>query len=242
MKLISLNIEGFKHLDLVQPFLKNELADTICLMEAPQSFQNWFVAEGYQCTFAPMCLKIHSGEPYPEGILVATKLAHTAEVIPYFKPTTDIVTYDHKRRRETQNHFVLYFETDGINIATTHFTWNPKGEIADEYQTLDMKEMLQALEKKPAHVLCGDLNIPRNINTLYDVLKNKYHDNIPYQYYSSLDNELHRKGKAQEFKKLFDSFMVDYLFTQEPYETTDTRLVFGVSDHAAIVSNVSKRK
>ncbi len=240
MKLISLNVEGCLHLDLVKQFFENQEADTICLTESPEELTDWFDNLGYQQTFVPMCIKFHNGQPYQEGLLVASKASHQAEVIPYFTPTTEVVIYDHDKRRETQRHVVLYIETDEINIATTHFTWNPVGEIADDHQIEDMKNMLTALQPKPAHILCGDLNIPRKINHLYDDLTKYYIDNIPPEFNSSLDITLHRSGETPELKKLFDNFMVDYLFTQSPFVAENTKLVFGMSDHAAVVSNVYK--
>jgi hypothetical protein len=33
--------------------------------------------------------------------------------------------------------------------------------------------------------------------------------------------------------------MVDYVFSQPPYQVSDVALHFGVSDHAAVMANVS---
>lgn len=33
--------------------------------------------------------------------------------------------------------------------------------------------------------------------------------------------------------------MVDYIFTQPPYDVKNVKLVFGVSDHAAIIADIS---
>jgi exonuclease III len=238
MKLISLNVEGKKHLDSVYPFLNNEDADTVCLTEAPESILDWLESSGYISTFAPMCIKFHDGQSYKEGIVVSTKKPHTAETLPYYVPANDIQVYDHSNRRQTQRHILLFSKIGDINIAQTHFTWNPVGEIADENQKLDMKSMLNILGDKPPHILCGDLNIPRNINNLYDVLVKKYIDNIPPEYKTSLDKNLHRHSDNPKLQKIFTDFMVDYLFTQSPISASNTKLVFGVSDHAAVVTNV----
>lgn len=238
MKLISLNIEGDKHLDRVFSFLEEENADIICLVEALENTQDWLRDHDYFCSFATMCLKNKNGTTMPEGVIVATKLSHESEIIPYHLPHSEIVLFDTENKRETIRHLVLYFEVNNFRIGATHFTWNPVGEIADEYQKIDMTNMLSALNNKPSHILCGDFNIPRYHNELYEKLTERYTDNIPEEYNSSLDKNLHRLGSDPEMKKLFDDFVVDYLFTQEPYFASDTKLVFGISDHAAVVSNL----
>ena len=88
--------------------------------------------------------------------------------------------------------------------------------------------------------MCGDFNIPRHYNPLYDELTKYYVDNIPLSYISSLDPTLHYAGSHPDKKMLFDSYMVDYIFTQTPYTATDVRLEFSISDHAGVVAHISK--
>jgi exonuclease III len=242
MKIVSLNIEGRKHLDKVVTFLERERADIICLLEAPEDITDWLSTRGYQFTFAPKCLRTQDGDVFLEGIIFASKIAHEKEIIHYYVPDTgiNIVEFDIERKRATQRHFVLLAELEGLYIGVTHFTWNPKGEKADKNQTDDMNNMLDKLAGKPPHILCGDFNIPRHQNKLYENLTAVYTDNIPPSYHSSLDKNLHRFGATPSLQKLFDSFMVDYLFSQPGYTVSDVKLEFGISDHAAVIGTISK--
>ena len=81
--------------------------------------------------------------------------------------------------------------------------------------------------------------MPRGHNKLYEVITQKYTDTIPRHYRSSLDRNLHRLGKKTDLNQpIFDAYMVDYIFTQPPFEASDIHLEFGVSDHAAVIGNI----
>ncbi len=236
MKLVSLNLEGKRHLDKALPFLESESPDIISLLEAPEDLTFWLKDRQYETTFAPMTIRTQSGEVFTEGVIVASKTPQLTEVFYYHKRTPEPVHYVHDDKRGTIAHPVLFSTINTLRLATTHFTWNPVGEVADENQIHDMEALLSYLNTQPSHIFCGDLNIPRHHNHLYDLLIRHYQDAIPESYASSLDRNLHRVGSVPELSKLFDSFMVDYVFTQPPFTATDTRLQFGVSDHAAVVT------
>jgi len=240
MKIISLNLEGKKHLAMALPFLQTQAADVVCLMEASKDLEEWLVKQGYFVTFAPMVLRNHDGLTYESGIIFASKQAHRSEIFYYRQPTPEIVLFDTHNKRESISHPVIWATSGDFNFATTHFTWNPNGETADQNQTTDLTALLAYLQTKPPHVLCGDFNIPRNINALYQELRKAYTDNIPLDYRSSLDADHHRAGKDSSLDKLFTQFMVDYAFTQAPYVASDVRLQFGVSDHAAVVATITR--
>jgi endonuclease/exonuclease/phosphatase family metal-dependent hydrolase len=240
MKLISLNLEGKRHLDVALPFLETQSADIICLMEAPEDIQLWLVERGYFVTFAPMVNRTQDGLQFADGVLLASKQEHIPEVFYYYRPTAEITQYDKNNKRGTIAHAVIFASIGNFNLATTHFTWNPIGETADQNQTTDLTTLFEYLHAKPPHILCGDFNIPRHYNVLYEGIIKQYTDTIPASYNSSLDANHHRSGKNPDLQKLFDHFMVDYLFTQSPYEVSDVRLQFDVSDHAAVVAEVTR--
>ena len=123
-------------------------------------------------------------------------------------------------------------------IATTHFTWAPNGNISTDAQHMDMDAFLFHMEKYKPHVMCGDFNIPRGHNDLYDKLLIAYKDAVPELYATSLDAEFHRLRLDQDRKVLLERYMVDYILTQEPYRAEDVRLQFGVSDHAAVIATI----
>jgi endonuclease/exonuclease/phosphatase family metal-dependent hydrolase len=240
MKLISLNLEGKRHLDRALSFLESQSADVICLMEVAKNMYAWLEERGYFVTYAPMTYKTQDGLQFESGLLLASKQAHTAEIFYYHQSTTEVTHYDKNNKRATIAHPVIFASLGGFNLATTHFTWNPVGETADQNQTTDLAKLLGYLQTKPAHMLCGDFNIPRNHNVLYEEMLKHYTDAIPPSYESSLDANHHRAGQDPDLQKLFHHFMVDYLFTQPPYETSDVRLQFDVSDHAAVIAEVTR--
>jgi len=240
MKLISLNLEGKHHLDTVLPFLETESADVVCLTEAAQDMQPWLEARGYFVTFAVMVHRNHDGLQFESGVMLASKSAHTAEIFYYRQPATGIMQFEKDNKRGTISQAAIFATIGDFNLATTHFTWNPVGETADENQTTDLAALLAYLRTKPPHILCGDFNIPRHYNVLYKELITQYTDTVPTSYSSSLDAVHHRAGKSPDLQKLFTHFMVDYLFTQAPYQVSNVRLQFDISDHAAVLADVTQ--
>jgi endonuclease/exonuclease/phosphatase family metal-dependent hydrolase len=209
-------------------------------MEAPENLQDWLGTQGYLVTFAPMVHRTQDGLQFTDGVILASKRTHTSEVFYYHRPETEIIQYDKNSKRSTIAHPVIFASVDACNIATTHFTWNPNGETADQNQTTDLAVLLEYLATKPSHLLCGDFNIPRNHNRLYEDILTQYADAVPSAHHSSLDAQHHRAGKNPDLQKLFTHFMVDYIFTQPPYTASDVRLQFGVSDHAAVIAEITQ--
>ncbi|MGM0482765.1 MAG: endonuclease/exonuclease/phosphatase family protein, partial [Patescibacteria group bacterium] len=220
MKLVSLNVEDRHHLEKVMGFLKKEDPDLICLQEASVDISSMLKKEGYRVTFLPLTLMPDpDGLLFPKGNLMAFKGSHNIDIYHYYKPCEGIVVYDPDRKRDTMFQAIIFASIKGISVATTHFTWASNGEVATKEQIEDIKRMFEFLDKKPPHILCGDLNIPRNINRLYrEELLPRYTDAIPAEYESSLDRDLHRLGNDPEKSKLFDRFMVDHLLLKEPFK------------------------
>jgi endonuclease/exonuclease/phosphatase family metal-dependent hydrolase len=242
MKLISLNLEGKRHLNTALPFLETQSADAVCLMEAPEDMQQWLIEQGYFVTFAPMVIRTQDSQQFADGVILASKQEHSSEIFYYHRSAAEVTHYEKNNKRATISHPVIFASIGEFNLATTHFTWNPVGETADQNQTTDLKKLLEYLRTKPAHMLCGDFNIPRNYNVLYKEIIKQYTDTVPSSYESSLDADHHRARKDPDLQKLFTHFMVDYLFTQPPYAAFDVRLQFGVSDHAAVVTEITRRQ
>lgn len=246
MKIISLNIEGYRHSKTVVNFLKKEDADVICLMECPEGFVNKVRSLGYQTTFQASRLIDRDDYLTIEGNLIATKVSHTANQYYYHKHPTklEIEKYDDKlERHNTHQGLILVsfnHKNEEYQVGTTHFTWTKNGSVPGKGQREDMLSFLKLIKTFPAHVMCGDFNIPRHENPLYDQLTQNYIDSVPTEYTSSLDRNLHKLGSNPEKEVLFNDYMVDYIFTQSPYEARHVRLEFGVSDHAAIIADIFK--
>lgn len=242
MKLISLNIEGRKHLARVKDFLHNANADVICLQEAPSEFCGYLESMGLACAFLPMTLRKNSEGLHSEGLILASKQPATFESFYYYQPHEELRLFDKTNARDTcaQGAIAAKILSEGneYTVATTHFTWTPNGSTANKAQIEDMDTLISRVALMPPHVMCGDFNIPRGFNPLYEKLVSIYTDAVPAHYASSLDKDLHRLGNDADKSILFDHFMVDYLFTQQHYTATDVSLEFGISDHAAVIATI----
>jgi exonuclease III len=243
MKLLSINIEGSKHLDAVLHFIEEEQADVVCLQEVQQHTLHLFAECGYETNFLPLTQRAIENKVAIEGVAICSRfpLKNTGHYI-YHGDQTTVPVFDDAHIIKAYRNAILHGEVmhngNTYTIATTHFTWNPDGSIASEEQIESMRKLRAYTETLPAHIICGDFNIPRNYNSLYSELLKSYKDEIPLKYTSSLDKVIHRHGGDADKEILFSSFMVDYIFTQAPYIARDVRLVFGLSDHAGVVGNI----
>jgi len=244
MKLISLNIEGQKHFSQVLPFIARESGDIVCLQEIFQTDIPKMEAMGYTCVFLPMTLKPENGGCVGIALCIRGKIENT-KFIYYRNADIETKVFDPNNKSNTVRNGIIFadctIENTTHSIGTTHFTWTPHGELPSDEQKTDMKIFESKLREMKPHIMCGDFNIPRLSSSLYKKLTEHYTDCIPLTYSSSLDANLHRLGKMPDKKIIFDTFMVDYILSQSPYDVNDVRLEFGISDHAAVVAAVEKQ-
>lgn len=242
MKLISLNIERNRHYQTVIPFLEEENADIVCLQEVPEEFTTQMETLGYSVYFSASHQYNDGFDLITEGLMIASKtpLQHTQKVY-YHRTPVPIPLYDKNDYGNTCPHFILMANIDGLNLATTHFPVTEDKGVVSIYQKHAITELKKQVGALPPHILCGDFNIPRGHNPLYADLLELYTDTIPATYGSSLDRDLHRVGGDPEKEYIFNDFMVDYIFTQPPYTAKNVRLVFGISDHAAVIGTIAKK-
>jgi endonuclease/exonuclease/phosphatase family metal-dependent hydrolase len=243
LKLITLNIEANKHYGRILPFLAKEKPDMVCLQEVPEDFQAALTDIGLEPAFLPLCKREVDGELLTLGICLAARVPYTYESH-YYHKAGDHVALEVDAVKLASHSFGVMSATTKHNgyeytISTTHFHPTKNG-AADATQAFLLDALLTVLPAKP-HVLCGDFNIPRGYNTLYPKLTDLYTDEIPREYQSSLDRDLHRCGKLPLTEPIFDAYMIDYIFTQAPYSASDVRLQFGVSDHAAVIAHIHTR-
>ncbi len=248
MKLISLNVEGSKHWDLITPFLRGEDPDVVCLQEIYRDDAERIAAAfGMEPAFAPMCLRMH-GQPAvlkEQGIAILSRLPMEKPAIHDYhlsgQALMEINETDHDHIDATVRRSLLsapvHHEEGIFTVATTHFTLTPDG-LPREYQYAAADGLFAALAAFPEIVLCGDFNMPRGVNALYPRFAKSYRDAIPSSYASSLDTSLHRAGGNPDIAKIFKTYMVDYLFLSQGYRAEKVRLQAGVSDHCAIVATV----
>jgi endonuclease/exonuclease/phosphatase family metal-dependent hydrolase len=241
LSFVQLNIERNKHLERFIPFLQKEMSDVVCLQEVIESYIPQ-IEKGIGmkcCGFAPMTIWSDNDENtgIKMGVAIFSNLPAKEVVMDYYvlngKKSGEMTFFERgPKQQETIQKVLLscVFKKEGkeYRIGTTHFTWTPDGE-ADERQKRDVALFLSVLEKYPEVVFSGDLNAPRG-KEIFETIAKKYHDNVPKDLVTSLDQDLHRvKGLM---------LMVDSLFSTPGYEVTNVRAVFGVSDHCALLADI----
>lgn len=242
LKIITLNIERSKHLDLVLPFLQRQKPDVACLQEVMETDLEKIAAsmDDAAYDFEPM-------GAWPEeagimGIAIFSKLPFTAARFFYRdkKEEYPAVLMKDPGTYNALNRVVLAadipYAGSTFCVATTHFTWTPKGELSDE-QVRDMRALLQQLQHIGEFVLCGDFNAPRG-GEIYKMISATYRDNVPPQYRTSIDVSLHRDGHIRPEE--FSDKMVDYIFSTPSYTVSAVEMLCGVSDHCAVVATIRK--
>ncbi|MEZ4104303.1 MAG: hypothetical protein R3B60_03375 [Candidatus Paceibacterota bacterium] len=248
LKLISLNIELDKHYSRIIDLLDRENPDVIALQEVPKEFLNQIEDLGYKATFTTRKQILDGkGKSFEEGLVLASKFPCETVVRSYFEVShkTHLSSVPATKRGvdtlEKYSYIMAKIKVGGeiFNIVTTHLIVTPDG-LTNELQTKVVTELLQVIKNEESHMICGDFNMPRGYNGLYELFTKKYADQIPLKYKSSLDKNLHRCGNMQLEQPIFDEYMVDYLFTQPPYRARNVRLEFGVSDHAAVIAEIYK--
>ncbi len=246
LKLISVNMEGEKHFPRILNLIATENPDVICLQECTEEFLRILQKQGFTTSFCVMRWQIQNDVAYQEGNAIATKVPHTAISKHFYRPDHTLpITVPTPNDLKHHNIIIAQVpDSDGTlyTIATTHGIYTPNG-LPDEHQREGIKKLLSLLLSEKPHILCGDFNIPRGFNSLHEEITKLYQDMIPAEYQSSLDRTWHVHGKNQNLTEpIFDSYMVDYLFTKPEYTVTNVRLQFGVSDHAAVIAQIDKTK
>lgn len=233
LKLVSINIEGDRHLPEVLTFLKNEQPDIICLQEL--FLQDFTVLKRelgmggvHTARTKKPSYNNKKGESMLHGIGLLSRypLKNIQEL--YYSGNPKSI--EESRESGVFLHSTLMKDGAEFTIGTMHFTWTPDGK-ADDKQREDLAQLLLVLQTIPEITFCGDFNAPRG-GEIFSELKKKYTDNIPKIYTTSLDKNMHRAGDLQ--------LMVDGLFTTSRYIASNVRLIDGVSDHMAITAEIKK--
>lgn len=241
MKLISLNIEGSKHLERWIPFVQTESPDVLCLQEVfITDLEHIAHALQMRYVFMPTMVINRYFEDtgrYEErdwGIAMFYKDAPSRTKLLYYTHDTTlpgkIPLYNSRDAGDIWKQAVILctFPTK-ITIATTHFAWTTNGESTD-YQKTYMNDLINVLGHEDSIVLCGDLNAPRGLAT-WAMLDLHYKDNVPPDVTSTLDPQLHKVPGLQ--------YVVDAFFTSPSVNVKNVRVVEGVSDHQALIGEMS---
>ncbi|MEK7172404.1 MAG: endonuclease/exonuclease/phosphatase family protein [Patescibacteria group bacterium] len=233
-------MEGKAHLEKVLPFLEGSSADVICLQELyEQDFLEFSKRLKMTSDFAPMTKMKKTTQDNIfsfMGVGFLTKLEIKTDFKKYYYYGDENVPERKMGDNIKTIHRPFLYATvqkDGqdFTIGTTHFTWTPDGQ-ADENQRRDIVEFFKIVDSLPEIIICGDFNAPRG-REIFKKIAEKYKDQIPPEYETSLDPELHRVSKGSKL-------MVDVLFTSVQYETKNVRLECGLSDHCAVIGDIYK--
>lgn len=250
MKLISLNIENENHLERVIPFLKKEQADVICLQEVfkadlPEIERVTNTTSVFWPTMN-ITRRLPQHRIPPRGLFGMAVLSNVApkshEEIVYGQPTWtegvpdwDGDTRDGDVWRKSLLGIAVDIEGVEYRIFTTHFTWSAGGATTD-VQRRHMDNMLGILKEKGEFVLCGDFNAPRG-REMWQRLSENFTDNIPPDITTTIDSSLHKI--AAEGRALM--YVIDGIFTTPSYQAKNVQVIKGISDHCAIIGEVTRR-
>ncbi len=255
MKLISLNIEGNKHWERVLPYIEKEKPDVLCVQEIfADDITRITDAFQMDSTYIPMHLecemKENVGSCKDIGVAIFSKYPfkniqhHT-----YYSPAPHLkqlmINDENPQSIREINRQVLavadiHIENHVFTVGTTHFTWTPDGKPSTDQYT-DADSLLATLSDIPSIILCGDFNVPRGHNDIYEKFVERYSDAIPHSYTCSFDQNLHRVGNIPERWANVGKYMVDYFFLSPHYRAENVRLQSGISDHYAVVGEISIR-
>ncbi|MBU2103604.1 endonuclease/exonuclease/phosphatase family protein [Patescibacteria group bacterium] len=239
LSLVHLNIERDKHYKRIEPFLREQKPDVVCMQEIFERdipfFREVLDAE---CFFVPMALNKSIHGMSPEGIAVFSRTGFTSttfhqlggregDLIPYVEGTPG-------EKNETQRYVLALvevpYEGKMYSIGTTHFPVTYKGEI-NEIQEGVLDAFLAATDSIESCLITGDFNAPRG-KEIFTKLSENFTDNVPEHYKSSLDDNLHRAGPIP--------FMVDGLFSRGNHRVQNVGMQCGVSDHCALTAVVEQ--
>ena len=240
LKLISLNIERSKHLGTVLSFLEKQQPDVVCLQEVVENDVTRFAAVlgGADYVFATALRHMEmQGNPIG-GEAIFSRLRVVQKGIQFYAGNADDVP-EHRPSKETEEGHIMNCalvtlvaekEGDLFTIGTTHFTWSPGGAATLE-QRINIKKLVSTLKMYQEIVFTGDFNAPRG-GEIFSILADAYTDNVPAEYTTSLDGTLHRAGQLH--------LMVDGLFSTPEYAVSHVEMVCGLSDHCAIMGEISR--
>mgnify|MGYP001334748269 CR=1 FL=1 len=228
IKLITLNVEGKKHLKKIISFLTKESPEVICLQELFQTdfkkIKEELKTEGI---FYPMYERKDTTN-YGSGTIgvgIITKLPFTNQKGTYY---IDGINDQSMTPRVLVSTTILKNNKE-YNIGTTHFEWTPNSQPS-ERQRKAASKIIEIISKYPKFILCGDFNAPRG-GEIYTSFSKELKDNLPKEINSTLDPDHHPNGHL--------NIVVDTIFTKGNYKVTNIKTTQNLSDHKAIIGEIS---
>ncbi|MBP6881501.1 MAG: endonuclease/exonuclease/phosphatase family protein [Candidatus Pacebacteria bacterium] len=235
IKIVTLNVERSKHLDLVLPFLEREQPDVLCVQElCAGDVEKFCEVMGEYFVTVPLAKHTVDGGECLFSIGIFSRHTIYKKEVSYHHGSADVVPLFKQEDQRTINRAFLWCDVvkggEVFRIGTTHFTWTPDGE-ADDEQRKEVGDLLRILKEQKEIVFTGDFNAPRG-REIFSRIAERYKDNVPPEYTTSIDGVIHRAGALP--------LMVDGIFSTPGYLVSNVRMVCGVSDHCALVAEVEK--
>lgn len=234
-KLVSINIEGSKHLDSVGRFLDSERADIVCLMEVSRDDVLQIAGDNYPfVVFAPNdVIGNIAGQKgtTPTGVAILSKTIMIDVEKEYFGEQPRKVIVD--PGSGSQAPVLLSARIGSLLVGAVHFTWTKKGQVSDD-QKKHVGKLLEYLQTKGELLMCGDFNIPRG-KEMYMQIAAKYKDNIPAIVETTIDPDLHyaNQGERGSLKTV-----VDYIWSTPGIKVEEVEVKEGISDHCGLVCQI----
>jgi endonuclease/exonuclease/phosphatase family metal-dependent hydrolase len=237
IKLLTLNIEGDRHLERVRAVIAAHQPDIVCLQEVFEADCPYLAAAGgYHWRFALSALvRDHAGSRMRNwGVAMLARVPVLGQYTNYYAddPTIRVLDDPNDPRRvlvvaELQHGRQQY------RVATTHFTWSARGDISAQ-QKADFSRLKAVLSRYPDYLLCGDFNAPRN-REMFSMFTGELSltDLLPEHITSTIDAQYHYAGSLE--------LVVDTFFSTGEYQAADIRLLEGISDHKGILALVQRR-
>lgn len=239
IKIISINIEGSKHLTEIEDFLITEQPDIVCLQELFEiDLPRIREKTGWAGSFSPMTdvrrnnlYKIDTNGLWGLGIL--SKWSFLPVQNYFYRGEEDFVPefFNPNSPNRLIMKTTVQVEDVSFPVANTHFTWSVGGRITDE-QRHNFRKMKTVLSEFDQLILCGDFNTPRGLD-LYGQLSKMYQDALSPKVDTTIDPVLHYAGGLK--------LVVDAVFVSSDFEVLSARTQSGVSDHKALVVEIQNR-
>ncbi len=233
LKVISINIEKDKHFNRLIPFLQEQKPDVVLMQEVFEKDISFLEnPTGMLGSFA--VLSSNRGINNSKfGLLNLVSIKNVKSYSIYYRgnesepPEISSGEAANMARAILVSEFIK--DERHFCVVNTHFTWTPDGHPSEK-QNIDLEIMLQQLSRIPEFILCGDFNAPRG-RLIFDKISDIYKDNIPSFVTTTIDKAFHKAGDLQ--------LVVDGLFTTPKYHVDFLKIVPGLSDHCAILAEIS---
>ncbi|NCN07053.1 MAG: endonuclease/exonuclease/phosphatase family protein [Candidatus Pacebacteria bacterium] len=237
LKLLSINIEGHKHLDRWLPVVKKLQPDVLCLQEIFASDVTEIGTELNMSVQMVPTVDVSKKHSYTieilgeSGLAILTNLPATEVEVSQYGGPEEIGFF--QEPNDGQRFLIQSTVTkDGkkYSVATTHFTWSNAGQ-ATKLQHEDFSRLKPIIESYDELILCGDFNVPRG-GEIFSKFTELLNDNLPEKYTTTIDEKFHYAGKLD--------LVVDTIFSTNNYRVNNCHPINGLSDHMGVWGEVVK--